>query len=169
LRIFDSIKGILQGPLGGGDGSVVLKTISEDLLRRHLHIETKQVGEKFDDKTAESIPLNAIAFTPSTDADGLALFSSPLSFNVAANAPIKTLVDAAGAAIRNAQVALGEDIPADATPVVFKLNDATGQAVEVTTSNPKDKAKEAAKRIFELIDKKSLIDPLSNDGIKNVP
>jgi ATP-binding cassette subfamily B (MDR/TAP) protein 1 len=45
----------------------------------------------------------------------------------------------------------------------------TGLSVSFMGITDKDKAKEAAKRIFELIDKKSLIDPLSNDGIKNVP
>jgi len=44
----------------------------------------------------------------------------------------------------------------------------TGLSVAFMGITNKDKAKDAAKRIFELIDKKSLIDPLSNDGVKSV-
>lgn len=50
--------------------------------------------------------------------------------------------------------------------LLFSLS---GLSVAFMGITNKDKAKEAAKRIFELIDKQSLIDPLSKDGVKNVP
>jgi len=49
--------------------------------------------------------------------------------------------------------------------LLFSLS---GLSVSFMGITNKDKAKEAARRIFELIDRKSAIDPLSDEGIKLV-
>lgn len=67
LRIFDSIKGILLGPLG--DDDTVLKTLPDDILKKSLQVETREADEPFELYVKEGVLLRVSSFAGSTASD----------------------------------------------------------------------------------------------------
>jgi hypothetical protein len=68
LRVYDTIRGVLLAPLAL-DETTILSSISEQTLRKTLHIETKRPDEIFSATTQETMPFEAVLFHGCDDFD----------------------------------------------------------------------------------------------------
>lgn len=98
LREFDSVRGVLLGPLAKrGEESIALSTLSEKTLRRNLYIEVKPLdSEDFADDATDLIPIEFVIYSSSENLQDLNKFvnhfSQSFAMIISSNKSIKELI-----------------------------------------------------------------------------
>jgi ubiquitin C-terminal hydrolase len=76
LRVFDSIRGVLQEPLGGGDLSRSLASLPKADVGRPLHVQIVSPNDDLSSAATESVPFNVVIFQQSSPSEE-PVFSAP--------------------------------------------------------------------------------------------